>query len=101
MKRKISLTAAIWAILACTLIASATVAQTEQTDPLTGKPLAAPAEPEGPPRADLTEATMIGANTKGANLSRANLSDANITQEQLSIIGSLKLAIMPDGTERE
>jgi len=59
MKRKISLHLIIWAILSWTLIASAAVAQTEQTDPLTGKPFPAPAEPEDPPRADLTEANAL------------------------------------------
>ena len=43
---------------------------------------------------------MIGVNPSGANLRGANLTDANITQEQLSIMGNLKHAIMPDGTKR-
>jgi tetratricopeptide (TPR) repeat protein len=62
MKRKASLHLFVSAILSSALIASVAVAQTEQTeqiDPLTGKPIPAPEEPEGPPRADLTEVNEL------------------------------------------
>lgn len=51
--------------------------------------------------ANLTEATMIGADPNGANLSGANLTEANVTREQLSVVGSLKQTIMPNGTKHD
>jgi len=45
--------------LASCLLSSLAAAQTEQRDPLTGEMIVVDAEPEGPPRADLTEANEL------------------------------------------
>lgn len=50
--------------------------------------------------ANLKGANLEGAMLNGANLSGANLSKARISDEQLAKVGSLKNAIMPDGSYR-
>ncbi len=51
--------------------------------------------------AKLLGADLIGADLRGANLSGADLRGANVTDEQLAEVGSLELAMMPDGTRHE
>ena len=48
--------------------------------------------------ANFSETELSGVNLKGAYLNGANLKNAILTDEQLAQVGSLKGAIMPDGS---
>jgi tetratricopeptide (TPR) repeat protein len=82
--------------LASFLLISLAAAQTEQRDPLTGEIIVVDAEPEGPPRADLTEANELvlakdyaGAESLLATLQEEFPEDADL----LMLRGELLLAL--------